>query len=246
MVRRARRELVSTRERRGNPRQRTGADGQHGGQGRSSLPQHPRRRGDRDRRARVHVRGRGGAVRSSPRLPRHGRRHRDHMPLLLHAVPPRSHPRPACGATARVRAGGWDDRLVRRRRHGTVASSRRVIIAGAGIGGLTAALALAQRGFRRRCVRPGATSGRGRRGPAAFAQCLARSARPRPRPAVAAPRGRSGGASGPGREDGAGAGAGAFRRDRGRALRRALLGHPSRRPANRAAGIGARASGYQR
>ena len=78
----------------------------HGGQDRSPFPQHPGRAGDRDRRQGIHVRGRKAPVRPPARLPRHGRRDRDHLPLLLDPVPLRSRPRSPRGAPAGVRAGG--------------------------------------------------------------------------------------------------------------------------------------------
>ena len=61
----------------------------HGGSRRSAFPQRSGRAGDRDRRQGIHVRGRDAAFRSSARLPRHGRGQRDHLPLLLDALPPR-------------------------------------------------------------------------------------------------------------------------------------------------------------
>src|SRR6516165_7618894 len=133
----------------GAPRRVT-ADVKHGRADRSSLPQHAGRRGHRDRRARVHVRGRIGSVRSPACVPRHGRCERDHLSLLLDAVPLRSLARAACGTPGGMCAGGRDDRVTARidaTETGAVASSRTVIIAGAGIGGLTAALAIARHGF---------------------------------------------------------------------------------------------------
>ena len=65
-------------------------------------------------------------------------------------------------------------------------SPRTVVIAGAGIGGLTAALALAQRGFRVIGHRAGRTAGGDRRRHPAFAQCVAHADRPRPRRAARA------------------------------------------------------------
>ena len=70
---------------------------------RSAFPQRSGRRGDRDRRARVHVRRRQAAVRSSACLPRHGRRQRDHLPVLLDALPARPDARPARGAAGGLR-----------------------------------------------------------------------------------------------------------------------------------------------
>src|SRR5215470_2228526 len=110
----------------------------HGRSGRSPFPQRPGRAGDRDRGARVHVRRRQAAARPSARLSRPGRRQRDHLPLLLDALPPRSDARPAGGAAGRVRL----------RAGRGLSAARTIVIAGAGIGGLTAALALAARGFR--------------------------------------------------------------------------------------------------
>ncbi len=75
---------------------------------------------------------------------RHGRRQRIHLPLLLDALPLRSHARSAHRAAGGLRAARRGLTAGR----APVAPSRNVIIAGAGIGGLTAALALAQRGFR--------------------------------------------------------------------------------------------------
>src|SRR5215472_1236631 len=110
----------------------------HGGSGRSPFPQRPGCAGDRDRGARVHVRRRQAPARPPPCLPRHGRRPRDHLPLLLDALPPRHDARSAGGAAGRVRL-----RAGRR-----LSGARTIAVAGAGIGGLTAALALAARGFR--------------------------------------------------------------------------------------------------
>src|SRR5262249_30689953 len=114
----------------------------HGGARRSSFPQRSGRPGDRDRRQGVHVRRRTAALRPSARVPRHGRRERDHLPVLLDPLSLRSRARSPRLAARRVRAAGRG-RLSRR-----VARSRTVIIAGGGIGGLTAALALAAKGFR--------------------------------------------------------------------------------------------------
>ena len=191
----------------------------------------------------IHVRRRDAAVRPSARLLRHGRRQRDHLLLLLDALPLRS------GARCRTRRGRpnarWRDaggRLSRRRATAPWPRSRTVIIAGAGIGGLTAALALARAGFRV-VVLEQADAARGdRRRHPAFAQ---RDARPDRRSALAErlrphvgraarrsaimqartrPRHRAHPA-----------------RRRGRAaLRRAVLGDPSRRPAGGAARRGAR------
>ena len=87
------------------------ADGEHGGAGCSSLPQHAGRRGHRDRRAGVHVRGRVGSVRSPARVPRHGRCKRDHLSLLLDAVSLRFYAWAPCGTPGGMRAGGWSNRV---------------------------------------------------------------------------------------------------------------------------------------
>src|SRR5581483_1091679 len=120
----------------------------HGGKYRPPFSQCAGRVGDRNRRQGIHVRGRAPAVRSPARLSRHGRRFRNHLPLLLDALPARSGPRPACGASRGMRAPRGGQRLIRARRRSSVASSRTVIVAGAGIGGLAVALALAKKGFR--------------------------------------------------------------------------------------------------
>src|SRR5215813_7017420 len=87
------------------------ADEEHGGAGCSSLPQHAGRRGHRDRRAGVHVRGRAGSVRSPARVPRHGRCKRDHLSLLLDALSLRFHTWAPCGTPGGMRVGGWSDRV---------------------------------------------------------------------------------------------------------------------------------------
>ena len=117
-----------------------------------------------------------------------------------------------------------------------VAASRTIVIAGAGIGGLTAALTLARAGFRARRAGAGRAAGGNRRRHPAFAQRHARADRSRPGRAAArrmsfAPeairdhrrRERQRHRAHPARRS-------------GRApLRRALLGDPSRRPAGGAA-----------
>ena len=193
--------------------------------------------GDRDRRARIHVRRRAAAVRPSAHLPRHGRRQGNHLLLLLDALPPRSRARSARRAAAGLRA----DRT-RPDRSGAqaVAPSRNIIIAGAGIGGLTAALALAQRGFRvvvlEQAERLEETGAGIQLSPNATRVLIALGLEQRLRRR----RGRARGGRDP-------------RPRRGQilariplgdvcrsALRRALLGHPSRRPAGGAARSGAR------
>src|SRR5215472_8942505 len=99
--------------------------------------------------------------------------------------------------------------------------------------------------IRRHRIRPGATPRRDRRRHSTVAQRIAHFDCARPRRAIAAACGRSRGAAGHERADGARACVRAPRRDCGEALRRALLGHPSRRLASRAHRRGARPSRYR-
>src|SRR5206468_11573263 len=109
----------------------------HGGERRSPFPQRSRRAGDRDRRARIHVCRRAAAARPSTRLPRHGQRRRDHLSLLLDALPPRPGARSARGPTGgrRLRAPG---------RHSRALAAPTNDTAGPRLRALTAALALAR------------------------------------------------------------------------------------------------------
>ena len=99
--------------------------------------------------------GRNAAIRPSARLPRHGRGQRNHLPLLLDALSLQSGARSACGAPAGVRAVRFPPPPDLHRDSPTMAPPRHVIIAGAGIAGLTAALALARAGHSRDRLRAG-------------------------------------------------------------------------------------------
>ena len=89
------------------------------------------------RRARVHVRRRAAALRPSAHLHRHGRRGRGDLLLLLdlYRFDPSLDPRQSDAAGLPLPAGRAKPR------------DMRIAVAGGGIAGLTAAIALAQRGF---------------------------------------------------------------------------------------------------
>ncbi len=101
-------------------------------------------------------------------------------------------------------------------------------------------LAIARRGIPRRRIRPGATTGRGRRRHSAFAQCLAHPDRARARAAIAALRRGARGIADHERAHWPRAGARAARRHGRETLWRPLLGDPPRRSAGGAARRGAR------
>ena len=115
-----------------------------------------------------------------------------------------------------------------------MARSRTIIIAGAGIGGLTAALTLARAGFRAVVLEQAARLEDGRRRHPALAQCDARAARSwlldRLRPHAVAPEAIRIIEAAPARDIVACRSARTAER-----VWRALLGDPSRRPAGRAA-----------
>ena len=111
----------------------------------------------------------------------------------------------------------------------------RILIAGAGIGGLTAALALLQRGHEVHAVRTGHRTARGRRRRATLSQRHARADRARPATGDGTNRLRTGRQGDPPLEHRADLEAVRPRRDLRRPLRRALLDGPSRRLPRRAA-----------
>src|SRR5690349_10099205 len=139
---------------------------------RSPPRQRPGRGKDFYRRARIELHGRAAALRPPARLSRHGRRRADSLSLLLHAL----HLRPATGTAGKrsfglprlarrgaqlscgpapptapmtaqrslATANGTAEAALARSRKSSVEP---VLIAGAGIGGLAAAIALARRGI---------------------------------------------------------------------------------------------------
>src|SRR5882757_7334496 len=118
---------------------------------RSAFPQRPRRLRDRDRRTRIHVHRRDPALRPPACILRHGRRQRVHLLLLLDAVSLQSQAPWLSSHSGRMRLEGRSPGLVAAALTALgsdMARSRSVIIAGAGIGGLTAALAIARAGYR--------------------------------------------------------------------------------------------------
>ena len=194
-------------------------------------------RGDRHRRQGIHVRRRQPALRPSACLPRHGRRQREGLPLLLDALSLYARAegdRNAPGRLPLPRPGGLTARTSADGRHG---ASRQIIIAGGGIAGLTAALAFARARLSGAALRARPTARRDRRRPPAFAQ---RHAHPATELGVARRRCASVAV----RPDAvvlrdarepAATGARTARRFRRTALGRALSRRASRRPAKRAA-----------
>ena len=125
-----------------------------------------------------------------------------------------------------------------------MASSRNIIIAGAGIGGLTAALMLARAGFRVTLLEQAARLEGDRRRHPAFAERHPHPDRAWPRRTAARRRVRAGGGRDQDRERRQARPHPARRRGRA-PLRRALLVRPSRRPAGGAARGGARKPRYR-
>ena len=113
------------------------------------------------------MRRRQAALRPPACLPRHGRRRREDLPLLLDALPlpgrPRRRPRPSRPATSTARSPPEPDDAAVPAAPSSPSERHPIVVAGAGIGGLTAALALAARRLPRHRRRAHGGAQRGRR-----------------------------------------------------------------------------------
>ena len=152
-------------------------DRRHGRQHRPPFPQRRRRAGDRYRRHRIHVRRRRArhsiTPTSSSTWATPARRSAPTARRFTATAPTSTRPRP-------IRPAPLSRDLVGIARALPWATRQPIVIAGAGIGGLTAALALASAGFPRHHLRTRQPAERARRRDPVLAQ-----RRPRPRRARA-------------------------------------------------------------